>query len=307
MAPIIAAPETHLEPALTNSNGNALRFRSLVRSLTPRGKRKLVAVLEVYLDESGINRPDWCVVAGYMGSDTQWTRFVRDWDNVVADAKAPPFHAKKFFPSEAFKYEYPGWSVENKKEYLGSLISIRRKYNLTEISGVVSTSLFKTHNKNERRAATGGAIRGKKWYRQGAPNRPYNFCLAICMHRVAVISTPRLFVHFYMDEQNQYAPNALDFHRRICQQDWKGTKFGGMFFANSREGKPIPLQLADMIAYLRFQEVAGEMSQLEKAALGGLVIKKDAIKHGDEATFRDIRNALPSDLRDSFPELDPSR
>ena len=60
-----------------------------------RGHEKVVAVLEAYLDESGIHgSAPWCLIAGFVASSRQWAWFENRWAKRTTEAE---FHAKEFF------------------------------------------------------------------------------------------------------------------------------------------------------------------------------------------------------------------
>ena len=107
--------------------------RETMPTLSPRGKPKLVLVLETYLDESGIDGRPHSICAGYLASNRTWTKVIRRWEATREDFEAPVFHAKRFFHPEAFKNEYPGWSEQKKAEYAIALTSIVRHHRLMRI------------------------------------------------------------------------------------------------------------------------------------------------------------------------------
>src|SRR5574340_749190 len=82
----------------------------------PLGKEKAFVVMgecnsRAVFDESGTHsKSGWCVVAGFLGTVKQWTRFAGIWGPY---ANRPGFHAKSFFvrdPQGERVKPYDGWS-----------------------------------------------------------------------------------------------------------------------------------------------------------------------------------------------------
>jgi len=69
----------------------------LVGLLHPRdGHRKILAVIEGYIDETGIQEGSKiCVICGFFGGKGQWKKFERDWQKALSDNGVPieEFHA----------------------------------------------------------------------------------------------------------------------------------------------------------------------------------------------------------------------
>ena len=133
-----------------------------------------MAVIEAYLDESGINNMPYCLVAGYVASDRQWRRLTKALECVHAEFDAPVFHAKRFFPLKAFEHDYPGWTMEKRRDYAERLVKTITSHRVRRINQGIEVAAFEKLNEDERRWITGGARkpRNLKWYGQGAPTKP---------------------------------------------------------------------------------------------------------------------------------------
>ena len=283
------------------------RLRGFLDSLYPRGRKKVVVSLELHLDESGWTQQSVCVIAGYLASDRQWIRLTNAWEEVRTSHNAPPFHAHDFFTLEAFKHSYPGWTRGQGWKYLSKLIAIKRKHRLTEINTAVRASLFSSLSVEQRRFVTGGQLRfsgrdGKithgKWIKSGGPNQAYYLCLISCLFRVLAEIPEHLVLHLYMDEQRQLAPYALEIHRQF-KIAFAEHRIGDIAFS-TRENSP-PLQLADMISYLRFQEATECLTDHEQNALAGLVeIRGDRLAYVERGTIDAIFGAQPKVVQTRF-------
>lgn len=77
------------------------RIDEFAEMVHPRdGHRKIFAMIDAYLDESGIHKEaSVCVIAGYFAGRGKWKRFEDDWRQLLADFNVPMerFHAKNFF------------------------------------------------------------------------------------------------------------------------------------------------------------------------------------------------------------------
>jgi hypothetical protein len=80
------------------------KIDELVRLVHPRdGHKKVFAMIDAYLDESGIHDgAKVCVIAGYFGGPGQMKRFERAWKETLAKYSFPmkDFHAKDLIKSQ---------------------------------------------------------------------------------------------------------------------------------------------------------------------------------------------------------------
>jgi hypothetical protein len=90
------------------------------------GHRKLFAMFQAYLDESGIDHEtEFSVLAGYVGGVGQWKRFERRWRSIIKKYGVEEFHAKRFFgrdPQGNRLDEYVGWTSGREREFITELL-----------------------------------------------------------------------------------------------------------------------------------------------------------------------------------------
>src|SRR5262245_13328833 len=149
--------------------------------LWPSGKEKLVAVLKVYCDESGINDgDDFCVIAGFVATCARWTEFERRYRQLAgADAANPGFHAKKFFardPRGQRVSPYNDWSDERADRLFTALLECVQKVDVHPIGSLIDIKAFEQYSLDQRIFLTGGYRNphGKhKLVVSGSPERPY--------------------------------------------------------------------------------------------------------------------------------------
>jgi hypothetical protein len=81
---------------------SSFQIDEFARKVHPRdGHTKIFAMLDAYLDESGIHAESKiCVIAGYFGGHGQWKKFERDWKRLLRRFEVPieEFHTKNLFP-----------------------------------------------------------------------------------------------------------------------------------------------------------------------------------------------------------------
>lgn len=88
----------------------------------PRGGHpKILAMIEAYLDESGIHDgATVCVISGYFGGRGQWKRFEEAWRNALKQSQVPlgEFHAKEVIKRKGF---FSGWKDDRYQRLIGDL------------------------------------------------------------------------------------------------------------------------------------------------------------------------------------------
>ena len=243
---------------------NAGFIDRLVSLTYPRGSwNKSIVMLQAFIDESGIhgNAP-FCVVAGYVGGARQWKRFEALWE---PHAKKQDFHAKRFFqrdPQGKRVSPYNEWDDAKAEAYYSDLLDAIASVKIYPIGGIVDVVEFWKYTKAERAHLTGSDRRNGKMTLSGAPTKPYYLAF-----QEAIVSSLEwldgndLQIHFTFDQQEQFAPLALDMFRYFKQPEYPyARKMGSAIYTSRLEA--IGLQAADMLCYSWFQRIA-EHSQNE--------------------------------------------
>jgi hypothetical protein len=220
----------------------------------PREEAIRMAVLQAYIDESGIDKPDWCVVGGFVGSTRSWSELEDKWRDCLLKAHVPCFHAKQFFGRkhriEASENPYLEWSDAKALRFLLKLLEIIHVRDIDPIGGVIPIREFQARSQDERRWLTGGTYSHGKWRTSGKPNAAYALgfqnCFAEALQRArAGVS----LVHFICDQQNVYEGWVRDFLRgyRERSQSRYVKKLGDITFSSKE--RAIPLQASDLFVY----------------------------------------------------------
>jgi hypothetical protein len=143
------------------------------------GHPKIFAMIDAYLDESGIHDGAVvCVIAGYFGGRGKWRKFEDDWKQLLRDFKVPmeKFHAKSFFP-----YPKPGGFFHNEwkgdyKAFHGAIAeTIARHRKIHPVSAGIIVPDFKSFSLDERKFMTGATrdLKSGKLRTSGCPSKPY--------------------------------------------------------------------------------------------------------------------------------------
>src|SRR5215831_12936622 len=84
--------------------------------------------LVVYLDESGTDAANPClVVAGFASDGGQWARLTEEMTALDLEYGAPPFHMTTFEKARHGHGAYAVWPVSKRREYLNRLLGIIRR------------------------------------------------------------------------------------------------------------------------------------------------------------------------------------
>jgi hypothetical protein len=224
------------------------------RCLLPRGKPKVIGVFEAYVDESGTEE-DYLAVAGFIGLTTMWRSFESEWAKALEIAGVGYFRAKEFFGRED---PFSGLSERKRATLLSALLALitDRENGLHPVAAVVDVRAFVARTEAERIYLTGGRLdrRTDKWVFSGAPSRPYYVPLCNILDRC---NRSPVRVDIFHDRHTVYAKHALRLHaemRKHREPAFIRAGLGDLVFASRFER--LPLQAADLIAYLTFCRVA---------------------------------------------------
>lgn len=211
----------------------------------PRGQEKVVAVLEAYFDESGINPQDaHCVVAGFVGSSRQWQRFEQRW---LKASEGVTFHGKDFFAQDGNGRRvktYRGWSDDRATTYLDALWRVIEQSTLRPVGAVVEVS---------------------------APDKPFLWAFHEWLPRIA---EPGWKVHVVFDQQQQYAPHVLKvfLDNKVCVTGL-GKRLGELIFKDKTGVGG--LQAADLLAHACYRR--GRITRLSECFRAASISSFDTV------------------------------
>jgi hypothetical protein len=237
-----------------------VRTEDLVMVVHPRdGHGKILAMLEGYLDESGIHDgAPVCVVAGYFGGPGQWKKFDVLWRRVLNEFDVPDFHAKDFWhrtPEGGRKKPYVGWTDRDDERFLADLTKAIQKYKIHPFSPAIYPDDFNRFSLNERRYLTGAQLRNGRFQTSGCPTQPYFVPFQNAVLTVASYATAGSLAHFYLGLGRNLSGYAEVFFDQIkAHPDMPHRdKMGIISFPPASETPHI--QAADLLSYLTYQYV----------------------------------------------------
>jgi hypothetical protein len=98
-------------------------------------RRRLILVMEAYIDDSGKGDPPVFLLAGFLSHPEQWGDFSEKW--VDALRRPPKLDYFKMSEAAALEGQFQGWSEEGRDARLAKLVSIVKDHVLVGVSSVV--------------------------------------------------------------------------------------------------------------------------------------------------------------------------
>jgi len=244
------------------------KIDELVRIVHPRdGHEKVFAMIDAYLDESGIHDgAKVCVIAGYFGGPGQMKRFERAWKDTLSAYSFPmkDFHAKDLL------------KIPKHMPMLKALARMAgRQSKIYPVAYGLVVDDFYSFNRDERRFLTGAALGTKsgRLLTSGCPSKPY-FCP---FQQVVKIVTRYAPVggkaHFNFGLNRPFAEYALELFKQLQSDDFKERPEPfNTWDARDRLGEPLfplaeetaPLQAADLLVHLFYQHVTAKVKSGER-------------------------------------------
>jgi hypothetical protein len=240
-------------------------FANLVH---PRdGHKKIFAMLDAYLDESGIHTDAAvCVIAGYFGGRSQLRKLEIAWKRVLQRFNFPlrDFHAKNLFgkPKHA-----PMLSA------LTEAISEQKKVHPISMGIVVDD--FNNFSLDRRKWMTGGRVdTNGKWINSGCPSKPYFVPFTVCLSRITDYASVGGKAHFFFGLDRGFAEYALALFKQIKTQLAQGIYLESEWKSKDRLGdadfpmasQTPQLQAADLFVHLTYQRILQHYSSGDWAA-----------------------------------------
>jgi len=276
---------------------------------TRDGHSKIFAMIEAYLDESGIHDgAKVCVISGYFGGKGQMRKLERGWRAVLNEFGFPmtEFHAKDLVKS---RKDYP-MLVE-----LARAIAAQPKVHPVSYGIIVDD--FNSFSFDERQFMTGATLhpRTGKLLTSGCPTRPYfvpfqNIVKLVCDH--APVGGR---AHFSFGLDTSFSQFALVLFKQIEEQSklhprpwsaWDSVDRLGMAQFPLASETP-ELQAADLLVHLTYQHMNDWMghgkvstpSEILRMCLANYVSREDH-KYQD----RECLETLLSNARRLVPAWD---
>jgi hypothetical protein len=243
---------------LSRGKSQPLVVDGLYRLVHPRdGHSKIFAMIDAYLDESGIHDgAAICVVAGYFGGRGQLGKLETAWKAVLSEYKFPmeDFHAKNLLKQRRHR------------PMLHDLAeAIAKQPKVYPVSFGVVVQDFNSFSLKQRRFFTGATVnrRTGKLVTTGAPTKSYFVPFQNCLKAVTEYAPVGGKAHFAFGIDRPFAEYAVSLFAQIKEQIAEGSYPDSAWKAKDRLGDPTfpeasktaQLQAADLYVHLTYQHM----------------------------------------------------
>ena len=197
-----------------------------------------------YFDESGSEElPGYFGVAGFFGSDSQWSVFNRLWEETLETTGAPYLHMREFAHSVGAFVEWKDDKVRREKLMAGVVAAILQS-ELTAVGSALLVGDFEALTEEQR-------IRLQS---------PYFCCLQEVLWGFALTMLdefPKVEVHVTGDRHGQHEAKARKLHRALRRiGGLRANLSAELNFADMRQ--TFGLQAADLLAYEMVKELRNQ-------------------------------------------------
>jgi hypothetical protein len=198
-------------------------------------RKRYLAVLIAYFDESGSKDTPMLTMAGYLSDERRWRIFERDWQKTLKEYCAGYLHMREFAQSRG---EFKGWPEWKRKAFLQKLIWVIKSTVLFRVGAVVPCKDY---------METVGATDPKDTRRS-----PFWLCFLSCMSAVLSYCAKNDItddVALVFDENSESSQHAVGFYSAMksLPEIKNRSQLFSLSFADDK--KLTPLQAADLLAY----------------------------------------------------------
>jgi hypothetical protein len=268
----------------------------------PRSGRILFAMIDAYLDESGIHEgAPVCVVAGYFGDGGKWRKFEALWKRALDDFELPleMFNAKDLVNRGGI---FEHWSSDRHSGFLRRVAAAIIECKLYPVSVGILVPGFFSFSNIQRRFLTGARlVKGKLWG-TGNPNKPYFMPFQRCITNVLSHAEVGGKARFFFGLNKPFAGDAATFFEDLLEHP--ETKYydriGSLDFPLANNSPP--LQAADFLVHLTYRDMIerietngwlvpppsplGEVLQRARSLEDFYYYTKEHIQQGLEMTYK---------------------
>lgn len=236
-------------PIRATSDG-MFRFNQPIRRLL---------VLRAYFDDSGTHGDSSAVVwAGFMGTDTEWTEFEKDWAVLLTREGLDTFHMWDLSHVDG-QCQSIEWTQGRRDFVIREFREVLARRNIVGIGAVVRLDDW-----NE-------VVQKGSWLEQrlGSPNyfafeKAIQIALGLAQSAAAVSGLAEK-VSFFFDMREQEAVKNWDIAKQYSEEARWAPWYQGIAFVSMKD--TLPLQAADMLAYETYQLEVDRSEQGSSAAL----------------------------------------
>lgn len=261
------------------------------------GHRKILLMIDAYLDESGIHEgAAVCVISGYFGGRGQWRKLEILWRQILKKAgyALEDFHANKWVKNEA-KYG----------SVLDDLARATTQYKIYPVSVGVVVADFFSFSEEDRRFLTGATLMPSgKLKGTGSPNQAYFLPFTHVIKTVSSYAPVGGKAHFFFGVDKQLYGYANELFKKLWNDPLAPFRERIGTVAAPLAKETPPLQAADLLAHLTYVDLQDRLAnntwdqQLPQrlvTCLGRARMREDFVYYNKMCIELSLRN----------PQLDP--
>jgi hypothetical protein len=234
-----------------------LRIDEFARLVHPRdGHPKIFAMIDAYLDESGIHDgAAICAVAGYFGGRSQFRKLEIAWGKILSKYGIPleEFHATDMV------------RTRKHQPMLHDLVQVIAAHKVYPVSLGIVVEDFNSYTEKQRRFLTGATLDDKtgKFKSMGCPSKPYFVPFQLCLKTVTSYAPIGGKAHFIFGVDRPFSKYALEMFAQVKKQvsedlcpwtTWKEKdRLGDPSFPPAKETPQ--LQAADLYCFLTYKHM----------------------------------------------------
>ncbi len=247
------------------------------------GHLKIFAMIEAYLDESGIHQgAAYCTIAGYFGQQAAMRRLEREWKNVL---KRYQFDMADFHAKDLVKSPKHGQMI---KDLSRAIASCRSIYPVN--FGIVVED-FNSFNLEQKKFFTGATFRRGKLVTTGCPSKPYFVPFQMCCGRITQHTPSDARAHFFFGLDRNFYEYAAALFKQAKISDSPSdflvkARLGDAVFPLAKETPQ--LQAADLLVHLSYIHMLENIERTDwpVAPTGNLRLCMKNQQHINDAGFQ---------------------
>jgi len=285
------------------------RIDEFAEMVHPRdGHPKIFAMIDAYLDESGIHDgAAYCVIAGYFGGRGQWRKFEESWKQLLREFKVPmeKFHTKHFYPEPKPKTWFADqWSRRDEYASFHNAIAatISQQKKIHPVSAGIVVPAFNSFSVDDRRFMTGAKSNLKgELISHGSPEKPYFVPFTMVVRQICEYAPVGGKAHFFFGIDRSFYRYATTLFEQITNDQFR---IGSLAWKDRlgdssapRAANTAQLQVADFLAYLTYRHMLDAGDSLGTVSPTSLLQKCIENRRSDEDFYFSTKANLDSGLQ----------
>ena len=224
-----------------------LHGKSSFREWASLFSERLFVMIQVYADES--EHGGATLIGGYIATTEYWSKFCRDWQKILNDFNAPYFHFREFAEKNHKNCKatpYDDWSERKKDKFL---------YELAFLASETAIPIGGGFGQSANEIPT-----AKDLIWKNSLVKLFEDLNLVLSEAWPNYTGKILFVFDKCQDRKKLIP-IHEVHGSFSDKD---SRFGGLAFEDDKDPKHLPLQAADLLAYVSRQQIGKMFSKEER-------------------------------------------